>query len=107
MLFSTYKLIEPNDVKIEQFFPILIIISPDKKNISFQNQYSEITKNQQIFVTPFDIYYTLRDLLYGKDYKNNLLKEQSKDEGESLFKYINQQERNCSKYKQMTECYCN
>ena len=107
VLFSTYKLIEPNDVKIEQFFPILIIISPDKKNISFQNQYSEITKNQQIFVTPFDIYYTLRDLLYGKEYKNNLLKEQSKDEGESLFKYINQLERNCSKYKQMTECYCN
>ena len=32
MLFSTYKLIEPNDVKIEQFFPILNII-PNNSNL--------------------------------------------------------------------------
>ena len=107
MLFTTYKFLEPNDLKIEKFFPILIIISPDKKNVSFQNQYSEILKNQQTLVTPFDIYYTLRDLLYGMKYKNNLLKEQNKDEGESLFKYINPLERNCSKYKQIIKCYCN
>ena len=107
VLFRTFELLEPNDLKIEQFFPILIIISPDKKNISYQNQYSEIYKNQQTFITPFDIYYTLRDLIYGMEYKNNLLKEQNKDEGESLFKYINPKERNCRKYKQMIKCYCN
>ena len=107
MLFHAYKFIEPNDLKIEKFFPILIIISPDKKNISFQDQYSEIFKNQQTFVTPFDIYYTLREILYGIKYKANLLEEQNKDEGESLFKYINPIERNCTKYKQMTKCYCN
>ena len=106
MLMGVYKLLEPNDLEIEKFFPLLIIISPDKKDISYQNQYSEIFKNQQTLVTSFDIYYTLREIIYGKDYKKNLFEEQNKDDGESLFKFINPKERNCSKYKQIIKCYC-
>jgi hypothetical protein len=104
-LMGLYKLFEPNDWKIEKHFPIFLLITPDKKKVSYMDQYSEILKNQQVFITPFDIYYTIRQIMYGEEYKNNLLKEQN-NEGESLFKYINPKERNCTKYKKIDECQC-
>ena len=105
MVMGVYKLFEPNDLKLEQFFPILIIITSDIKNTSFQEQYSEIMKNQQTLVTPFDVYYTLREIIYGRSYKDKLMKEQINN-GESLFKYINPMERTCKKYKHMKKCRC-
>ena len=105
MLLGAYQIFEPNDIKIEKVFPIFILITNDLKNNSFQEQYSEIMKNQQIFITPFDIYFTLREIVYGNKYKNDLLKEQI-DNGESLFKYINPKERLCQKYFQIDLCYC-
>ena len=105
MLLGIYQIFKPKDIEIEQFFPILIIITNDLKNISYQQQYSEILNNQQTLITPFDLYYTLREIIYGKEYKNNLLKEQLGN-GESLFKYINPKERFCAKYNQIDECYC-
>ena len=56
-------------------------------------------------ITPFDIYYTIRHIIYGSKYKTNISDELN-SEGESLFKYINPKERNCSKYKYFTECQC-
>lgn len=105
MLLGAYQIFQPNDIKIEQFFPILIIISNDIKNSSYKEQYSEIQNNQQTFITPFDVYFTLRDIIYGNEYKNNLLYEQLNN-GESLFKYINPKERRCDKYKQIKTCHC-
>ena len=104
-LMGVYKLLNPNDWKIEKSLPILIILIPDKKNISYEMQYSEIYKNQQTLITPFDIYYTIRHIIYGNNYKNNLLKKRH-NEGESLFKYINSKNRNCKKYQQMRNCKC-
>jgi hypothetical protein len=105
MLLGAYQIFEPNDIKIEKAFPIFIIITNDLKNVSYNEQYSEILKNQQTLVTPFDIYFTLREIIYGNQYKNNLFREQI-DKGESLFKYINQKERLCSKYLYIDRCYC-
>ena len=105
MLMGAYKLLSPNDWRIEKVMPIFIILIPDIKNQTFEEQYSEIYKNQQTLITPFDIYYTIRDIIYGKRYKDNLLTEQN-NEGESLFKYINTKERNCSKYKNINGCKC-
>lgn len=104
-LMGVYKLISPNDWQIEKFMPIFVLIVPDSKNISYEEQYSEILKNQQILITPFDIYYTIRHIIYGDKYKNNLFNEQN-NEGESLFKYINPKERNCSKYLFFEGCQC-
>ena len=70
MLMGAYKLLSPNDWRIEQFMPIFIILIPDIKNQTFEEQYSEIYKNQQTLITPFDIYYTIRDIIYGKRYKD-------------------------------------
>ena len=95
-LMGLYKLFEPNDWEIEKQFPVFFLIIPDRKNFSYIEQYSELLKNQQNFITPFDIYYTIRHIIYGDKYKENLLKEQN-NEGESLFNYINPIERNCTK----------
>ena len=104
-LMGIYELIKPNDWKIEKSLPIFVLIAQDKKNISYEEQYSEILKNQQILITPFDIYYTIRHIIYGEQYKNNLPFE-GNNEGESIFKYINPIERNCSKYLKFKECQC-
>ena len=104
-LMGIYELIKPNHWKIEKSLPIFVLIAQDKKNISYEEQYSEILKNQQILITPFDIYYTIRHIIYGEQYKNNLPFE-GNNEGESIFKYINPIERNCSKYLKFKECQC-
>ena len=104
-LMGLYKLFEPKDWEIERQFPVFFLIIPDKKNVSYTEQYSEILKNQQTFITPFDIYYTIRQIIYGDKYKQNLLKEQN-NEGESLFNYINPKERNCTRYKHIYLCQC-
>ena len=105
LLMGAYEIFQPNDFEIEKFFPIFIIITPDIKNVSFNEQYSEILKNQQILITPFDVYFTLREIIYGNKYKELLIKEQINN-GESLFKHINSMERTCNKYKQMKQCFC-
>ena len=107
-LMGLYKLFEPNDWEIEKQFPIFLLIIPDKKNVSYVEQYSEILKNQQTFITPFDIYYTIRHIIYGDKYTQNLLKEQNNEnnKGESLFNYINPKERNCKKYININYCQC-
>ena len=104
-LMGVYKLLNPNDWNIENVMPIFILLIPDLKNKSYEEQYTEVYKNQQTLITPFDIYYTIRHIIYGKKYKDNLLSEQN-NEGESLFKYINAKERNCSKYLYIKCCKC-
>ena len=104
-LMGIYKLLNPNDWKIEQSFPIFILINSDNNNMSYEIEYSEILKNQQTLVTPFDIYYTIRYIILGNEYKNNLL-EEHKNNGESLFKSINPKERNCTKYQHFDNCQC-
>jgi len=105
LLMGVYELFKPNDFEIEKNFPIFIIINPDIENISYYEQYSEIFKNQQNFITPFDIYFTLREIIFGDKYKDNLMKEQINN-GESLFKYINPKQRSCNHYSQMKKCLC-
>lgn len=97
-LFGIYKLLKSKDYESEISLPIFIMIIPDKKNSSYDEQFSEIFKNQQNLITPFDIYYSLKHILLGNKYENNTNNENIKN-GESLFKYINPKERNCKKYK--------
>lgn len=105
LLMGVYELFKPNDFEIEKNFPICIIINPDVEKLSYYEQYSEIFQNQQTFITPFDIYFTLRNIIYGNKYKDNLLKEQI-NKGESLYRYINPKKRSCKNYIQMKNCLC-
>lgn len=104
-LMGLYKIINSADYNIEFHLPIFVLIEPDKINITYEEQYSEIKKNQQILITAFDIYYTIRYILFKEDYKKQPINGNIND-GECLFKYINQKDRICDKYKKMTLCQC-
>jgi hypothetical protein len=104
-LMGIYKIINSEDFNIETNLPFLFLIVPDKKNITYEQQYSEIIKNQQTLITPFDIYYTLRYIIYDNNYKKAPLNGNIND-GEYLFNYINPKERSCKKYKQMSIITC-
>ena len=86
-LYGIYKLLNSNDWKIESSLPIFIIIAYDKNGTTYQKQYSEIYKNQQNFVTPFDVYKTLRSFIYKED--------DIKKVGKNLFNYIDPKKRTC------------
>ena len=104
-LMGIYKILNSKDFIIETNLPLFFLIVPDKKNMSYEQQYSEIIKNQQILVTPFDIFYTLRYIIYQEDYKKSPLNGNCND-GEYLFKNINPKERTCKKYQQMDKSTC-
>ena len=104
-LMGIYKILNSKDFIIETNLPLFFLIVPDKKNMSYEQQYSEIIKNQQTLVTPFDIFYTLRYIIYQEDYKKSPLNGNCND-GEYLFKNINPKERTCKKYQQMDKSTC-
>ena len=88
---------------IEANLPILLILVNDRKNISYEEQYKHIYENQQNFITAFDIFNTLGNIIYGDKYKtiknisknNNTCKSRY---GISLFNKINSKKRNPDKY---------
>ena len=103
-LMGVYKILESHDWQIETDLPIFLIIEPDSPKLGYEKQYKEILKNQQTLITAFDIFYTLRWILYGEEYKTKPLNG-NKDDGECLFKYINPKERVCGKYDGLA-CQC-
>ena len=84
----------------------------DRKNISYKEQYENIYENQQAFITAYDIYNTIANIIYGdkyylienmKDNKNNSPKTKH---GISLFMKIDNMSRNPSKYKGINRNIC-
>ena len=64
----------PSGYYIYQFYrhtsalPMLFIIINDRKNIDYSKQYFYIQENQQTFITAYDIYNTISNLIYGDNY---------------------------------------
>jgi hypothetical protein len=99
---SIYHLID--FYKIEINLPILLILISDRKNISYEEQYKNIYENQQNFITPFDIYNSIGNIIYGKKYET--IEDISKNNytckspfGISLFDRIDSKGRYPKKYK--------
>ena len=85
----------------ERSLPALFILFDDNKNIPKD----EIYNNQQKFITGYDIYETLYHLIYGNNYiKQDICPEKRK----SLFKFIDETNRNCNMYQEIkkSSCYC-
>ena len=83
---------------IEINLPMLYIITNDRKNKSYEEQYEYIHENQQTLVTAFDIYNTIGYLAYGDKYfsiknKTDLFDTPKSEYGKSLFEKINSKER--------------
>ena len=90
--------------KIEKRLPMLYIIVNDRKNVSYEKQYKYIYENQQTFITGFDIYNTIGNLIFGDKYKKIKNKTKHHDTpksqyGKSLFDKINQKIRKPKLYK--------
>jgi len=90
--------------QIEIHLPVLLILINDRKNITYEEQYKYIHENQQIFITPFDIYNTFGNIIYGNKY--DAIKNITENEhtckspyGTSLFNKMNPKERYPLKYK--------
>ena len=89
--------------RIERYLPMLYIIVNDRKNTSYDMQYKYIYENQQTFITAFDIYNTIGNILIGENYiyLNNKTKfndTPKSEHGISLFDKINPKERYTQKY---------
>jgi len=92
--------------KIEANLPILLILINDRKNISYEEQYKHIQENQQNFITSYDIYNTLGNVIYGNQYKNikyisNKNNTCKSIHGISLFDKIDSKKRNPKKFQKL------
>ena len=110
-----YKFLNSFDQEIELNNPLLLFILADKKNKTYEEQYSNIYKNQQTFVTTYDIYHTFKDILYGKDDSISIKNIEKKGEkfnpkkhflGTSLLRSIDPKERFCDNYIDIGDCIC-
>ena len=86
--------------------PMLYIIINDRKNTTYEQQYGCIYENQQTFITGYDIYNTIGNLLYGDNYVNINNKTQKIDtakseNGISLFNKINPKSRRPQVYNHL------
>ena len=84
------------------------LILNDRKNLSYDEQYSNIYNNQQILITGYDIYNTLANLVFGDKY--DLIKNKTEEIetpksklGISLFNKINSKMRIPNNYQNMTK----
>ena len=55
------------DQEIELNNPLLLFILSHNKTISYEEEYGNIYKIQQTFITIYDIYHTLKDIWYRDD----------------------------------------
>ena len=84
--------------RLEEQLPMLYAIINDRKNISYEEQYKYIHENQQTFISSYDIYNTIGNLIFGDKYK--IIKNKTEDidtpksqYGKSLFDKIDQKIR--------------
>ena len=92
--------------RIEGQLPMLYMIINDRTNISYENQYRYMNINQQTFITSYDIYNTISNLIYGDKYYYIKYKTRRKDSpksrfGTSLFYEINQKIRTPRHYRKI------
>ena len=87
----------------EIHLPSFFIIINDRKNSFYEKQYKYIYENQQTFITAFDIYNTIGNIVFGDKYINIPNKTLEMDSfksslGISLFNKIDSKERFPQKY---------
>ena len=88
-----FYLFDSQDFYSEKSLPLLFLILPNNQNLYKNNLYEKIKANEQIFITPFDIYNTLLHLAYGEI--NQEYKRYSTSYGGSLLTEFNVKQRYC------------
>jgi hypothetical protein len=72
----------------------LFLIFPNTQELYEEFLYEKIKSNQQVFITPYDIYYTLIHIALG-DKISEINKNLSNNFGESLLTALNYSNRYC------------
>ena len=91
--------------QLEIRLPMLYIIVNDRKNLTYNEQYMNIHENQQTFITAYDIYNTIINIIYGDQYIKSISIPKS-GKGKSLFEKINPKSRKPSNYYPMSKFAC-
>ena len=116
-LLSDHGVVMPSLYSLSDFYnlemdlPMLYLLVNDRKNMTYNQQYLYIHKNQQTFITAFDIYNTINHLLYGDQYiniknKTDYIDTPKSPLGQSLFNDIEQSQRSSNKYEYMDHSVC-
>ena len=90
-----WTLIRPRDYIIESTLATLFFIIPNNNKLYKDGLYDIIFKNQQTFITPYDIHDTLIHIAYGSDNAKDAYSRR----GSSLLKDIDPMERYCESPK--------
>ena len=90
----------------EKHLPMFYLIVNDRKNQTYESQYEYLYKNQQSFITGYDIYNTIIHLIYGDKFGTNITNDIKSDKGESLFNIINSKIRSPKIYNPMYQYVC-
>jgi hypothetical protein len=101
-------LFDSQDFFYERTLAVLFLIIPNDQRLYQDNLYEKMKSNQQILITPFDIYNTLIHIANGEINDNYL--ENSSSFGDSLFHQFNYTERYCESsfyQSQISIKYCN
>lgn len=100
-------LFNSQDYYIEKALPSFFLILPNDAKLYKDNLYEKIKSNQQIFITPFDIYNTLIHLAFGENKEE--YKKYQVYYGGSLLSELNYKKRFCNSLIydfQIRNCYC-
>ena len=92
-LSGPFYLLDSQDFYSERSLPILFLIIPNNDILYKNNLYEKIKGNQQIFITPYDIYNTLLHIAFGEI--NQEYKKYSIHYGGSLLTELNYKIRYC------------
>ena len=92
-LSGPFYLLDSQDFYSERSLPFLFLIVPNNEKLYKNNLYEKIRLNQQVLITPFDIYNTLIHLAFGEI--NEKYKLYSVPYGGSLLTELNYRTRFC------------
>ena len=91
-MLGPWSFIRSQDYTLETTLATLFFIIPNNNKLYENGLYDTIHKNQQVFVTPYDIHDTLIQIAYGSD---NIDPKAYSKRGSSILSYINPMERYC------------
>ena len=102
---GVYDVINSSEFEIEKKYGVFFLLLYQDENI-MDNFGENLLKNQQVMLTPYDIHDTLIHILYGNNMDNTKKIYSVNNKGNSVFKFINQTERNCEKYDEWDKDFC-
>ena len=88
-----FYLFDSQDFHSEMTLPLLFLIIPNDNRLYEEGLYDKIRANQQIFITPYDIYNTLLHIAFGDIYQE--YRQYATQYGSSLLMKMNYKKRYC------------